>query len=212
MADDERTESSKDTTAMDLVRQIAEALGFEAGTKTSEVLAEALKRLMAKPEEEESGETNEDATVAAVAREKLGLASDASADEVSLSIYLLDGRAKATAEAVQVEHEADALVQNYVAIGKLNPHDTPAIEAAMSLARSDPDKLKAMMAGAPSRMPPQGKTTPPDPQRMQRRGVIQKALSVYLSRDDLQRQTSDSAYVNLALREAHLPKLGPDQA
>ena len=201
MVNNEKTET--ETTAMDLVRQIAEALGLKPGAKTSEVLKAALERLSSTPEEEE-GEATE---VAATVRAKLGLPEDAGKNEVLVALSLLEHSSATQVTQTEREREAEEQVQNLIATGRLNPHDEPAVESARHLALTAPDRLKALFVGAPSRMPPQGRTTPPNPQTMQRRSVIQKALSVYLSRDDLQRQTSDSAYINLSLREVNLPKL-----
>lgn len=197
MADDEtKANDGGNASAEDLLRRIKALLGLTEAMTASEILQKVLKKL-------EEGESTADGEVAASVRHTLGLAADAGRDEVVLAMRLGESRQ----ETAEVERQAKAMVDQYLADGKLNPRDTEGVAAAMSLARENPQRLTALMANASVVMPPQGRTNPPDPATAKRDQAIRMAVMSFRDDPKLAAQTTLEAAVDLVLRDNGFPKL-----
>ncbi len=183
----------------DLAEQIKTRLGITEGKMTLEAFLQAvLAKINAG-----AGERG-DTEVASSVRATLGLASDAGASEVTLALQMrVNENAELTAmREAEADRQAKELVNKYVKANVLNPNDKPAMEAAMSLARERPDRLRAMLDGATPYVAP-GRTTAPTG----RQHLIAKAAGNWRNDPSMQRTCNCEAAVNLALRDAGLEKL-----
>jgi hypothetical protein len=150
---------------------------------------------------------DENAAIAASVRERLGLPATANRDAVLLAMTVVGADDKAATELAAMrqaesQRTATAMVQGFIAAGKLNPNDRGAVEAATRLALSDPGTLEAIFKNMVPQCPP-GRTNPPT----SRQTVIAMASRDYDSNVGHQKATSLLAFVANSLREGGFSKL-----
>jgi len=205
MPQDEGTEGQGGGTANALLGQLATMLEVPADASAGNMLRgiiEAVKKILGK-------ESGEDSEVASSVRELLGLEADASKSEVLLAMKMQESTELQSMREGEATRLATEHVHKYMAEGKLNPNDKPVMEAALSLARENPERLDALMANAVPNPPP-GKTTAPP--RYGRHRTITQAVRQYRDDAQMQKSCSEEAAVALALREAGLSPLSEDES
>lgn len=155
----------------------------------------------------------DDEAVASSVRSVLGLAPDASKDEVILAMSTGDSSGAGRRLAVMQEADAQRIASERVAKAckenRINPHDTTAMSAAMSLAREQPERFDAIMAACIPHVAP-GRTAPP-PRPDQRGSVIVAAAREFHGDDSLQATTSVGAYIDLKLRDEGFTAMSDDE-
>lgn len=150
-------------------------------------------------------------------RDALGLSDGASAQDVLAALgKFIEAKAEAESDPVamramlRAEIEADLAVERavdeQVQAGKLLCRFDSQMEWARSLARHDLGAFQWLMEHAPRVGPPQGRTTPPEEGEgaAQRLTVMRQAAREFQASKELQRLTTERAYMNMKLREAGL--------
>ncbi len=184
-----------------LLKALKDKMGLTEEMTVEQVLEAALARI-----ESAAG----DEAIAASVRARLNLDSIAGRDEVILAMAAHEGGGAAASElaAMKVnmkEKEAKALVQGYIDTGYIIPRDTAAVSCAMNLAMEDPQKLRTLMGGLRP-IVPQGRTTAPRPETLERNALIRQAHAEFNGSPQNQKLTSARAFVSLALRDlGHAP-------
>jgi hypothetical protein len=197
------TEQEDGRRAVQLVKQIADAMGIAARTPTAALQAILAKVLAMKSAGSDAA--GSDAAVAASVRELLSLPPDAGKNEVVLAMKSAGSDAAGELAAMK-EAEAERLaterVQKHVMANRVNPHDKAQYGAALALARENPDRFEDIMGSLPPYVPP-GRTEPPT----HRQTLVAKAESEWKRDPALQKGCSCAAHVNLALRDSGLDEL-----
>jgi len=204
MPQDEGEQGQSGGTANALLAQLATMLEVSADASASNMLRAIIRKvqeLLGKPAE------TEDAEVASSVRELLGLEADAGKSEVLLAMRLSESTELQSMREAEAVRLAEAQVDRYVEQNKLNPNDKPAMEAAHSLARENPERLDALMANAPPYVMP-GRTIPPT----SRQRLIMQAERAYRNDAAMQKTCDARAAIGLALREAGMEGLSEDEA
>ena len=154
-------------------------------------------------------------------RQRLGLAVGASKSEVLLSLSLVgaarDGDGRAVTELAAMK-DADAdrvardLVEKQIVANKINRRDDGQYQAALSLARENPQRFSQIM-GATNPFIAPGRTTPPAATTTRRDQLILSTARDYDAEENatLRKLTERREYVDLALREAKLKTLTNDE-
>jgi len=199
------TEGQGGVTADALLGQLAGLVGLEPKGDILEVL----KQIIGKVKTLVGQGSDADSAVASSVRELLGLEPDASKSEVILAMKMQESTELQSMREAEAIRLAEAHVHKYVEENKLNPNDKPAMEAAHSLSRENPERLDALMANAKPYATP-GKTEAPP--RYGRHRTIANAVRDY-NRDPAMQKTCDvRAAIGLALREAGMVPLSDDEA
>lgn len=107
------------------------------------------------------------------------------------------------------DRDADALMEPWLLKAFINPNDARDVAFCRKLAAEDPEMFELQMS-LRKEIVPQGRTTPPragGTGNASRHGVITRALREVALNPDLVKLSRREDLVNLALREADLPKL-----
>lgn len=179
-----------------------------ANGSRDDIIRAAIDMIKGRAKPEPDAPKVDEEKVASAVRRKLDLPSDATTDELVLSLELASfGNRAASADAA-----AKALVDHYVSANVLNPNNEAEYEAAMSLARENPERFKAVMDRTAPHVPA-GRTTPPRQAATDRDAVILTACREWDERKDaLERTTNKRAFVGLRLREKNFERLTDDEA
>ena len=176
-----------------IVAEIATALALEAKGSMVETLRAIRDKVKTLTGDQE---------VASSVRTALGLSLSANKDDAVKAITELTALKER-----ESERDARSRLEVYIKANKLNPNDTRAMEAALFLAKSDPDRLDAIYANATPYAEP-GRTSDPGPAvRGSRNTVIASAVQQYNSDAQVRKLCGKEAFVNNALREKELPAL-----
>ena len=206
MEDVEKQQQLADQAMMKPLKRIRELLGMSTDNSFADVLEAAADRL-ANWLEEDGG----DAEIASSVRERLGLAADAGKDEVVLAMSVTDTSSAAVELTQMREAEADRLayerVDKYCEMNVINPNDKTQMNAALSLAKEDPERFEALMSRTPPYVAP-GRTKAPTDRQM----VAMKASREYRGDDEIQKTCSAEAWINQRLREAGMNTMSADEA
>ncbi len=194
-------------------------VSLENASDTNAILTAAIAEIKGKKKEEPA--KAEDTEIAASLRQRLGLAVTASKSEVLLSLSLVGaartGDSPAQAELAAMK-DADAgrvakeLVEKQIVANKINRRDDGQYQAALSLARENPQRFEQIM-GATNPFIAPGRTTPPAATTTRRDQLILSTARDYDAEENatLRKLTERREYVDLALREAKLKTLTDDE-
>ncbi len=190
-----------------LVTELAKALNLPEGYTNNQLLTAAIEAakkangIASKPS---------DSQVAEEVRNSLGLPKDAGVDAVRLSMSVATNGSSSkelmAMRAAESQRITDERVQTYIDQGKLNPNHEAQMCSARKLAKTDPETFTTIMeAAAP--IVPQGATTPPRQESVQRGRVVREAMNTFNQNEQLKKTTTLGAFVNMQLTEAGLERM-----
>jgi len=183
-----------DNEAQTLLQELTKALSLEGTPSAVEVLKAALAALSKQGDTDTEGETEPSTNTA----------GDAVSPGLRKVLMERDEAVKALRD-----RDVDILLEPWLAKAYINPNDKRDVAFCRQLAADDPEMFEHQMSLRKEYVP-QGRTTPPpagSTGSASRRAVITGALRKVADSPELEKLSKREDLVNLALREAALPKL-----